>query len=921
MPADVSPHPDTGAATSAGTPSSSAAPPGAAPHPPSAAGDTAPTETGGPRSATSRSHLVWLLVLALTGAAAAVILPGMLSDPAAVGPTAAGLALVPLFALTEVVVIHLPTQRNAYGHTLREVPAVVGLTFLAPQEYVLVYVVGTVSALFLVTRMRGVKLAFNSALFAFEAGLGAAVYHLVLAGGDPISPTGWLAALAAVVATDLISAAAITTAISVTEGVFDGDVLREALRSGLAAACINTCVALLVATLLIVRPTSLPLLAVVVVLLVLGYRVYITLARGHARTQLLYRFVDRTATAQALDDVIRVVLTEAADLMHAESAHLLETTDDPGRVRCHSIAAGGTEPITTLLTLPGHDDGGGGDGGVGIGGGTPWWHPALEGRPLLLAAGRQGGGDADQEPDEGRDDGRHDAPDDVPAPTSAVLPAHPRDAVAAPLRAARGVRAALVVCDRSFDQETFGRDDVQVFATLASHAAVAIERADTVHRLEQMVEQRAHDALHDPLSGLPNRRAFNEAVARAMADVGRVRAQDSGAPARGVVLLLDLDDFKDVNDTLGHSAGDRLITESGERLRHEAAGMVARLGGDEFAVLLPGMTLAEGLRHAQHLHAALSAPVPLDDVDLIVSSSIGVAEFSSAASTAEELLAQADVAMYTAKAARSGVAVYRPEEGDSTARRLALAADLPQALAVGDIRLWYQPQADPRTGTIAGFEALMRWHHPVFGMVPPPEIVAVAHRTGRVRSLTDDLIRQALSARHAWAEAGHPLAVSVNVTPADIADPMLVSRVRLELARSATPAEALVLEVTESDAMKDPERSLEVLTALSALGVTLSVDDFGTGYSSLAYLDRLPVKEVKVDQSFIIRMQEGTTDPTVLRATIGLAHDLGLRVVAEGVESESARVLVRDLGVDLYQGFGLARPMTAPDVLGWLERY
>ena len=366
--------------------------------------------------------------------------------------------------------------------------------------------------------------------------------------------------------------------------------------------------------------------------------------------------------------------------------------------------------------------------------------------------------------------------------------------------------------------------------------------------------------------------------------------------ARGVVLLLDLDDFKDVNDTLGHSAGDRLITESGERLRTQAAGLVARLGGDEFAVLLPDMTLAEGLAHAQALHRALSVPVPLDDVDLIVSSSIGVAEFSSTASTAEELLAQADVAMYTAKAARSGVAVYRPEEGDSTARRLALAADLPQALAEGHIKLWYQPQADPRTGVVAGFEALMRWRHPTFGMVPPPEIVAVAHRTGRVRSLTDDLIRQALSARHEWALAGHPLAVSVNVTPADIADPLLVSRVQVELARSATPAEALVLEVTESDAMKDPERSLEVLTALSALGVTLSVDDFGTGYSSLAYLDRLPVKEVKIDQSFVLRIEQGIADPTVLSATIGLAHDLGLRVVAEGVESEAARVLVRDLG-------------------------
>ncbi len=869
-------------------------------------GDTSAGTGSEPAEPPTREHRVWLLVLVLAAGAALIAVPSLLADPEAARLSLVGLALIPLFGLAEVVVIHLPTQRNAHGHTLREVPAVVGLTFLAPQEYLLVYVVGTVAALFLVTHMRGVKLAFNAALFAFEAGLGAAVYHLILDGGDPISPWGWLAALTAVVSTDLISAAAITTAISVTEGAFDGEVLRETLRSGLAAACINTCVALLVATLLIVRPSSLPLLAVIVVLLVLGYRVYTALARGHARTQLLYRFVDRTATAQALDDVVRVVLGEAADLMHAESSYLLEidathdathnaTNGGGQRLRCHTLGPGATV-LTTTLSLPPTD----------ADPRPPWWQPALEGQSLLLPSGREETATDDEASRWSELAVATAVPSGVP-----TLPARPRDAVAAPLRGAHGVRAVLVVCDRSFDRETFGQDDVQVFGTLAAHAAVAVERADTVFRLEQMVEERAHDALHDPLSGLPNRRAFNEAVGAAM-------TRDD---ARGVVLLLDLDDFKDVNDTLGHSAGDRLITESGDRLRTQAAGLVARLGGDEFAVLLPDMTLTEGLAHAQALHRALSVPVPLDDVDLIVSSSIGVAEFSSTASTAEELLAQADVAMYTAKAARSGVAVYRPEEGDSTARRLALAADLPQALTEGHIKLWYQPQADPSTGVVAGFEALMRWRHPTFGMVPPPEIVAVAHRTGRVRSLTDDLIRQALSARHEWATAGHPLAVSVNVTPADIADPLLVSRVQVELARSATPADALVLEVTESDAMKDPERSLEVLTALSALGVTLSVDDFGTGYSSLAYLDRLPVKEVKIDQSFVLRIEQGIADPTVLSATIGLAHDLGLRVVAEGVESEVARVLVRDLGVDLYQGYGLARPMTAPDVLGWLERH
>jgi diguanylate cyclase (GGDEF)-like protein len=481
----------------------------------------------------------------------------------------------------------------------------------------------------------------------------------------------------------------------------------------------------------------------------------------------------------------------------------------------------------------------------------------------------------------------------------------------------------LIVCDRSFDRETFGRDDVQVFGTLAAHAAVAVERADTVFRLEQMVEERAHDALHDPLSGLPNRRAFNEAVGAAM-------TRDD---ARGVVLLLDLDDFKDVNDTLGHSAGDRLLSVTGQRLIETCldtrapteagtdAGMVARLGGDEFAVLLTGTGADAAMALARALHEALCAPVPLLGVELTSSASIGVTEFHGTSHSSDEVLAQADVAMYAAKANRSGVAAYRAADGHSTARRLALAADLKVALREQALEQFYQPQACTRTGQVTGFEALLRWNHPQFGYVPPPEIVAVAHRTGLVRDLTDTILRQALEARATWAAAGHDLDVSVNVTPADIADFALVERVDAALRVTGTPPGALVIEITESDAMLDPDRSLLVLAALRARGVRLSIDDFGTGHSSLAYLDRLPVHEVKIDQSFVFRVEKDPEDSTIVRATITLAHDLGLRVVAEGVENDLAKSLVTEMGCDRYQGYGLARPMPAHALLAWLSRH
>jgi EAL domain-containing protein (putative c-di-GMP-specific phosphodiesterase class I) len=317
----------------------------------------------------------------------------------------------------------------------------------------------------------------------------------------------------------------------------------------------------------------------------------------------------------------------------------------------------------------------------------------------------------------------------------------------------------------------------------------------------------------------------------------------------------------------------------------------------------------------------LCEPVHLRDVQLTTSASIGVTALQTSSVSSEEVLSQADVAMYAAKSARSGVQAYRPEDAHLTARRLALAAHLPVALADGSLELWYQPQARAGSAEITGFEALLRWQHPEFGMVPPPEIIAVAHRTGLVRRLTDSLVEEALGARASWSLAGRDLDVSVNVTSTDVADPSLIEHVEAALVATGTPPGALVLEITESDAMRDPDRCVAVLGALAERGVRLSVDDFGTGYSSLAYLDRLPVHEVKIDRSFVFRVEKEAADSTIVRATVTLAHDLGLRVVAEGVENDLAKVLVAEMGCDLYQGYGLARPMPGEQVLAWLARH
>jgi diguanylate cyclase (GGDEF)-like protein len=834
---------------------------------------------------TRSERRVWQLAGLLVAAACAVAVPDFLANPHSAVPTVAWFILVPLFALAEVTVIHLPAERSSHSHVLREIPAIAGLTFLAPQQYVTAYVLGAGAALLVWSQLRGLKLAFNLAMFSLEAVLGSLTYHAVFTGGDPIGARAWLAAAAAVLVTDLVSAAAVTAAISLTDSRFDSGVLREAMRTGIPAALVNTCVALLLVTLVVARPMALPLLGALVVLLVLGYRVHIRLARGYSRLQLLYQFVGSTGDMSEPAEAVTSILSEAAALLHATTAQLvtMPSGDQPGHRAIWQAGRVTTEELDAT-------------------GPPAWWSAALEGQTVLFKseAATRATNHA------GRED--------------------PRDGVAVALNATDDVRTVLLVTDRTFQEETFGAEDLKVFEALAAHAAVALDKAHVVDRLRRVADERAHEALHDPLTGLPNRRAFNDAVQAAMA-----RGQTAS------VLLLDLDDFKDVNDTLGHTAGDRLLVVTGQRLTatelrprsgpetgpdtDSARRVVARLGGDEFAVLLPGMDATTAAAHARELHIVLCAPVPLAGVELTASASIGVTEFYGTSRSADEVLAQADVAMYAAKSSRSGVQAYRAEDGHSTARRLALAADLKVALREDALRLFYQPQACARTGRVTGFEALLRWEHAQFGEIPPPEIVAVAHRTGLIRDLTNSVLRQALHARAGWAEAGHDLDVSVNVTPADIVDYGLVQHVEAELGATGTPPGALVIEITESDAMRDPERSLVVLCALEARGVRLSIDDFGTGHSSLAYLDRLPVHEVKIDQSFVFRVEKNPADSTIVRATVTLAHDLGLRIVAEGVENDLAKTLIAEMGCDLYQGYGLARPMPADEILSWLTRY
>ncbi|MFF8287647.1 putative bifunctional diguanylate cyclase/phosphodiesterase [Streptomyces sp. NPDC016309] len=425
---------------------------------------------------------------------------------------------------------------------------------------------------------------------------------------------------------------------------------------------------------------------------------------------------------------------------------------------------------------------------------------------------------------------------------------------------------------------------------------------------------RAEEQLRDPLTGLPNRQWLLERTWSALEEA-------EGEGARAALVLIDLDRFRSVNDTLGHLAGDRLLLQIADRLRLALprGAEAARLGGDEFAVLLPTAdSTTSAQRVARQLAAELSSPLDLDGLTLVLEASAGVAVFPDHALDAEGLLQRADVAMYQAKRDRTGVEVYESKRDSNTPDRLGLLGDLRRALDAGDVELHYQPKVR-FDGHVAGLEALVRWVHPERGKVPPDEFIAIAESSGLMPHLTEYVLETALGQVAKWRAQGLYVPVAVNVSPRDVHTPGFAGAVAARLARHGVPAGALQLEITEHVLLEDPERAADTLAGLTGHGVKMSLDDFGTGYSSLVHLRRLPVSELKIDRSFVARLAIDNEDAEIVRCTVDLAHSLGLLVVAEGVEDDETWERLRDLGCDAVQGWLVAAAMPPAETTAWLR--
>ncbi len=440
-----------------------------------------------------------------------------------------------------------------------------------------------------------------------------------------------------------------------------------------------------------------------------------------------------------------------------------------------------------------------------------------------------------------------------------------------------------------------------------------------VCQIEDVTERRArgeliaHQAIHDPLTGLPNRLLFVDRLRRSLAT-----SDDADHLA---VLFLDLDQFKVINDSLGHAAGDRLLVALADRLRTaiRPSDTVARFGGDEFTILCTGVpdeTVACDL--ARRISNAVAKPIALSEGEVFVTASVGIALSGGELETPETLLRNADAAMHRAKdQGRARTELFQSDAHDRAVRHLRTGNELHRALERGELRLHYQPIMNLENGSVSGFEALLRWEHPTRGLVQPDDFVGLAEETGLVVPIGSWVLEEATRRAAAWHLAGSPLSISVNLSPRQLAEPTLVEDVARVLQETGIEPGALWLEITESTLMRDAEFAVSTLTALRSLGVHLAVDDFGTGYSSMSYLKRFPVEALKVDRTFVDGIGREPEDSAICTAVVTLAHALGLRAVAEGVETPEQLAELRTLGCELAQGFLFGKPAPAEE---WGER-
>jgi diguanylate cyclase (GGDEF)-like protein len=834
--------------------------------------------------ALSPKQVTWLLSAAL--AAEAMLLTTRVGG----GPILAlhppvivvALALGAGFFLAEQCLLRMEFRRQAYTFTLAGIPLVIGLLVTSPDVLVLTRLAASVLA-FVWQRISVDKMVYNSAAYAFEAATGAMLVQVLLRPHDGLDLRTAAIVTVLVTGVDQLMSALVLVMIRVHNGPLSRADVIEVLRPAVVLTVTSSMFAFNMIILLEHGMLGGVVAAMVLGLGAAGYRAHAATRHRHQSLTLVHEFVTGGVGAQSLEALAEDLLSRIRRLLRAGTVQVMmvESASDRG---------GRPSEVGSALTLTvdeedslhvSHDDFDAQD----------WvmMRTLTQREPLL--AGR-----TTRDPRVRRWLADHGF----------------RDAMIVALPDSSGLRGTLRVTDRLGETATFTAEDLTMLQTLTGHLAVAL-------RSTRLVQNAGYDATHDSLTGLANRRGlYADAQARLVKTPGRRRA----------LLMLDLDKFKEVNDSLGHHVGDQLLIEVGARLRGQVRGgdLLARLGGDEFAVLLEDAGADEAASVAENLRATLAEPFttlaglsPVGSLTLHTAASIGIARFPDDGPDLSALLRKADIAMYKAKSSGDGHHVYSDTDNADGATRLRTVDELQAAITSDQFVLHYQPKIDLDTGEVNSVEALVRWKHPTRGLLIPDAFLTLVEVSGLMRAMTRLVLQLALNQAAEWRARGQHLTIAVNLSASSLVDDDLPEEIFAMLATRGLPTRALQVEITEDFLMADRDRARSILTRLRAGGVQISVDDFGTGYSSLSYLRELPIDELKLARSCVLAMADDARAVALVASIIDLAHSLGLRMVAEGVETDLAYAKLTRLGCDQAQGFSISRPLPAAEFDHWLS--
>ncbi len=772
------------------------------------------------------------------------------------GPWAFILVAV-LFGLFEYYTFNVQFRREGIAFSMSEIPIAFSLVFLSPPLALLARLPVTVPVLIAARKNGPHKLFFNVAMFTADSVLTILLFRALLDLWDPSSPIVVVSIVISLIAVAPLMSVLVSLAISRFEGGVRERIIGE-IQATWWMYTVNAVLAAMTVALALIDPA----LTLFATLPAAGLW-YVLKSFGELGQELrdldaVHGFAGRVGATLDVNEIGETAVAEVVRLTRGVSAAL--------------VRFGPEGPVTHL------------NGTVEVA--LPEF-PTDEGWRTLL------------------DDNTVEVIDRARLTQLGIKAGSVPGVLIAPMLDEGVAFAVLVVVDRNI-QARFGREDLARVKSITEQLAVSLRRGMLHARLE-------FEARHDALTNLPVRTLFERHVAEAVD-----RATDDSA---AWVVMLDLDRFKEVNDTLGHHAGDDLLVQFADRmssLLHDGD-VLARLAGDEFAILCSRDSHDEVVEFTNSCVVVGGRPVILDELEIVVTVSVGVAQITPDDESPVQPMRRADIAMYNAKWQRTGVEFYRDEIDRRTPARLSMLGDLRSAIETDQLEVVYQPKLHLATGNVVGVEALVRWMHPTRGVVTPSEFVRVAEDTGLIKQLTDLVLARGIRMLREFEQCHLSIGLAVNLSTHDLFDSRLPDRVRAHLDANGVPPSSLTLEITESSLFVDAPRTRATIDELHAVGLRMAVDDFGTGYSSLSYLRRLPVNELKIDRSFVQGMLTDQQDEVIVRSTVDLGHNLGLLVVAEGVESLAVLDRLRQMNCDVAQGFVISEPIQSDELIAWLR--